>query len=1139
MKRTYLAAAVSVAPFLAMLAGQADGQVSISTATTTPVATATVSAGGPANIDVTSGGSIAPTAPAAAITLNSNNTVKVEGSLSFSGVDNATGILVQGGNTGQVTTAGSITVSESYAPTDTNNDGLVDGAFAVGGNRFGIAVQGGAPFVGGITTTGPITVHGNGSAGIVLGAPITGDLQMLAVTPATSTVAASIASGSITILGDHSYGLLVAPAGGIGGAARIGTVSATGVGTQGVVINGSVGGGVDFFGSVTATGYRSISRGSTPTLEALYTAREMQQGGAAVTIGGNVVKGVLISARPLVLSTTDLDLDKNGVPDLVQGIGRLSSYGAAPALQIGAPGLSTTLGVVGPAGKAYGLVIQGNVLGDGVFDQITTPNLPAAVSATAIQMGATGGGPVVVQGGVHNTGLIQAQAYQADATAIHIQSGVATPTILNDAAILSSTTQVNQALTGVTPLNVYGILIEKGASVPAIVNNAGLTANITGSAGIGGAAGAIIDRSGTLVSVTNTGTISAQVTQTLDSALLPATLTAINMSKSSAPQALTQGLSATLPAFTAYDATVSYGAGSVVNEDGVIYQALTASGVAVDPASNPSAWRQIGATAPAINGSVYFGSGGATVNVTAGTIAGATIDLGAGVNSLTVNGLAARVSGAIKDEGVNTLTLNILNGTLSDTNPNVIQAKSVNVGAKGLLLISADPVANTNTRFVTTGASVFADGAQIGLTLKSVQSAQTRTYVVVQTVPGSGTLTTGVFGAGVLTNAPFLYTAAPSVLVAADPSVGSSEVLLTVQRKSVAQLGFNAAEGAALDAVLAAIPNNAGIQSAILGQTTQAGLKSIYDQLLPNQGQGLFEALDAAAQSVSSLTATPPDAGTRVAGSSLWLQEVNERVHRSGDVTDGSNSKILGLVGGFERMGPGGGAAGLTLAYFNAEEAANGAQVGSNVIASLVEGGGYYRRSVGGLTTSARAAAGYAWFSGVRKFLAPGVYDNATSNWGGFFLDGHVSVAYEQRLGRFYVRPELSADYLRLAESAHGETGGGSGFDLRVASRTSSRLSGKALMVFGMQWGKTSWLRTEVRGGYREIFSGSVGDTLANFDGGAPFTLAADRGKGGWTTVGLSIKSGSEYSYIALEGDTDFRAGERRYDVRFAGRSMF
>lgn len=1157
MKRTTLVAAVASAPFL-LLAGQASAQLSITTATSAPVATATAVSNAPGSIDVTSTGSIGLTASGVAVTLNSNNAVTNEGQIGFTDISNATGILVRGGNTASVTNTGSINITETYAPTDSNLDGLIDGNFASGGNRIGILVSGTSPFVGGIASSGSITVRGNASYGVLIQAPITVDFQMINAALANGTTAATATNGSITITGDHSFGLLVAPTttGGspvsIGGNVRLSTINVSGVATQGAVIDGAVGGSVEVAGAVTSTAYRSTTRSSNPALSTLYTSQELGfggQNGAAVTIGGSVGKGILLSAPPVLLSTTNADVDKNGVADTLQSTGQIVSYGSAPGLQIGVAGLTANVGAgTSTAANGYGLVIQGTVIGNGVFDQTSSPNLPNPVSATAIQIGALGtaatptaaavpAASVTIAGGLHNTGGIQAAAYQADATAIHILGGATVPTIVNDGIISASSQQVNATTTGVTPLNVSAISIEKGASVGAIVNNSAITANITGSGGVGGNVGVIVDRSGTLSSIQNTGTINAQLTQSLITSPLPGTLTAIDLSAGAGPQTLTQLANPAFAGVGAFNGTVAYVVGSEVSENGSVYQALKGSGIGVDPASTPSVWRQVGAVTPSINGSIYFGSGGTTLNIASGTIIGQTIDLGAGANTVIVNGDANTILSAnLKDEGVNTLKLNINYGILSTTNPLTVRANSIVVGANGVLLAQGDPANPSTPRFIVTGASSFAQGAGVGLTLSTLQAALTQTYVVVQTA-GGGTLTAGNFQTSSLAVAPFLYNETTAYIPAAAGQ--PAEITVTAGLKSQSQLGFNNAEQAALTAVLKAAPATLGIENALLAQTSTAGLKAVYDQLLPNQGQGLFDALDKAAQAVSSLTGTTPDAGTRVAGSSLWLQEVNERVRRTGIQTQGSYSKLLGVIGGYERLGPAGGAAGITLAYYNVEEAENAQQVGGNTVASLIEAGAYYRRAAGGLTFSVRGAGGYSFFSGERRLIAGGVTEKATSSWNGYFFDGHTGLAYEQRFGRFYARPEISADYLRLHENSHGETGGDAGFDLNVAGRSSTRLSGEAIVSLGTQWGKAQWLRSEIRGGYREVFSGNIGDTVANFAGGAAFSLAPDSDSGGWATVGVSLKGGSQFSYLALEGDADFRSGEQRYDIRLAGRSIF
>ncbi len=1152
MKRTILVAAVASAPLL-MLGGPASAQLSISTATSTPVTTATAVSGGPGNIDVTTTGSIGVTKPGVAVTLNSNNTVSNEGQIGFTDIDNATGILVQGGNTGSVTNTGQITITETYAPTDSNLDGLIDGNFASGGNRYGIVVSGNSPFTGGISETGTITVHGNGSYGVLIGAPITGDFQMINAALATGTTAATVTNGTISVLGDGDVGLYVAPTGGVGGNVRLSSISATGIGARSVVVNGPVGGGVELAGAVSSTAYRTTTRSNNPALSVLYTAQELGfggQNGAAVTIGGSVANGVLVSAPPLVLSSTNPDLDNNGVADALQGTGQIASYGSAPALQIGAAGLTSNVGPgTSQVANGYGLVIQGTVIGNGVFDQITSPNLPNPVSATAFQIGApatpaTMAAPaqpaaiVNIAGGVHNTGGIEAQSYQADATAIHIHGGATTPTILNDGLISAQVAQVATATSGsgVAPLNANAVVIESGANIGGVVNNGTIMANITGSGGVLNSVGGIIDRSGSIASVVNTGTISAALTNSLITSPLQASLTAIDLSKGVGPQSLTQSANPAFAGVVAFDTTASYAVGAQVSENGVVYEALTAAGIGVDPSTTPSVWRAIGAVTPGISGSVYFGSGGTTLTVNSGSIIGNTIDLGAGKNTVNINGASTVVSGNLMDAGVNTLTLNVNGGVLSSTNPGTVRANSINVGATGALLAQGNPLNPSMPKFTVTGASTFAQGAQVGVTLSTLQSAASETYVVVQTT-GAGTIGAGTFATGGASVAPFLYTEQANYVPA---GVGTpAEITVTADLKSQSQLGFTNAEQSALNAVLTAAPANSAVENAILTQTTQAGLKGVYDQLLPSQGQGLFDALDKAAQSVSAMTSTNPDAGTRVAGSSLWLQEVNERVRRTGIETQGSYSKLLGIIGGYERMGPAGGAAGVTLAYYNAEEDETAQPVGGGVTASLLEAGAYYRRAMGNLTVAVRGAGGYAWFSEERRLIAPDVAETANANWGGYFFGGHASVAYEQRFGRFYARPELSADYLRLHEDSHSETGGDAAFDLNIANRNSTRLSGQAILVLGTQFGKGQWLRSEVRGGYREVLSGNIGDTVANFAGGAAFSLAPDPDTGGWATIGVSLKGGSQYSYVALEGDADFRSGEQRYDIRIAGRSIF
>ena len=95
---------------------------------------------------------------------------------------------------------------------------------------------------------------------------------------------------------------------------------------------------------------------------------------------------------------------------------------------------------------------------------------------------------------------------------------------------------------------------------------------------------------------------------------------------------------------------------------------------------------------------------------------------------------------------------------------------------------------------------------------------------------------------------------------------------------------------------------------------------------------------------------------------------------------------------------------------------------------------------------------------------------SAQANWTGDFIDGHLGVAYEVKLfGPYYARPEVSLDYLRCTRTAIRRTGAGASFNLAVAPQDDTQFSGQGLMVLGRQWGRTSWFRTELRLGYREV----------------------------------------------------------------------
>ncbi|WP_395670874.1 autotransporter domain-containing protein [Phenylobacterium sp.] len=629
---------MSAAVLPLVYASVAAAETKITTATTAPVATATVAGGQRDDITIEANGAIRPAAPGAAVTINSSNVVKNLGTIAFDGQNNSTGVLVQGGFTGSVTNTGTISLLEDFTNNNPDNDTDLDGPFAQGTNRYGVRLTGPAAFTGDVRNDGVISIEGNDSGGIRLDSRLIGSV---------------INGNSISVTGDRGVGISAVD---VSGDVRVnGSVQVRGEGSTGVSL-GDVGGGVRLQGGVTATGYRYDDRLADEARGKL-DADDLKQGGSAVRIAGNVGAGVLLDVRPADNSTTDTDEDDDGIPDASEGNAAITAIGAAPALDIGATDRATTIGVVGTGTNAYGLVVKGDVIGAGIND---------GVAANAIRIGQAGGGATTVQGGIHvQGGRVVATAYGADTTT---QGGAAT-----------------------------AILVNAGSSVPALLNSGTIDATLNNGSQD---ARAVVDLSGTLSLIENTGTIRAVTTP-----------------KSG-----------------------STNVGQAVALD------LRANNVG-------AAVRQTKATStstPSITGDILFGSGLDRLEVSGGTVTGA-VAFGAGADVLAIDG-GGTVTGRLTDtDGL--LTVTVGEGRLAVTNPEVVRMSALTLGAKSVLAVSIDPEANTNTRFDVSGTASVAAGSQIDLNLVSLLRG-TRSFEILR----AGQLASGGAGAS-LQNAPYLYSA--------------------------------------------------------------------------------------------------------------------------------------------------------------------------------------------------------------------------------------------------------------------------------------------------------------------------------------------------------------------------------------------
>jgi len=1079
MPRKFLIVTVAAAPLL-LAAGDALAEVEVTSSTrTTPITTSSPNGAGADDVKVTTDGVITLSAAGPIITLDSDNTVTMNGGLASVGVDDSVGVLVLGGRTGTLTSAGSISLTEDYDYEDTDEDGDYDGLFAKGYRRYGIRVTGTDAFNGAITNTGTITIEGMDSAGISVEAPLVGNL---------------LHSGTISVTGDRGYGIHIAAP--VTGKVQIeGSTSVIGEGSVGVAVDAAIDGALVLQGSVYSSGYRVTSRYSDPDDRALLDADDRLEGGGGVNIAANVSGGVLLDIPPTDTNDdTSDDEDGDGVTDSSEGTASISVYGGAPALKIGSNSNTVMLGAVGAGEDAYGLIIKGSVSAASVYDGVET---------TGVQIGGDAGYQTLITGGIRITGSVSASGYEAQTNGLRLKAGAVADTIWNAGSIAASTTSEGD-------FSARALVIEAGASVTTLNNDGAISASVAGEKG---ASYAILDNAGTLTTINNTRAITAYVTATDDDydtdddntdasdETVTGKAIAIDVSKNTTGVAITQ-------------------TGVNDGDDGDDEVADTdTDGDGVDDADEPS-----------IVGKILFGSGDDKLSILNGTMIG-SISFGDGADSLVIDGGGYVLSNLTDTDG--RLDISIGKGVLGLTNTNDLKITNLTLGAESKLIFSVDPAAGTATRLVADTATI-ATGANLGLVLNNLLTTAT-TFEVIK----ANALTAGDISQDLLGNAPYLY-------VAKAYQSGNS-IDIDVRRRTASEAGMTGNQAAAYDAVFAALAKNDDIAGAFLNQNTRDGFYNLYNQMLPDQGLGMVSALQAVNQQISAATAIRPDLGDRYGPDSVWVQQINTMVRREDGEDQGSDSQALGFVAGYEAMGDAGGALGVTLAVINIEEHDTTAKVGEQTTNTMVQAGLYWRRALGGWRFNLGGGAGYGWLTGDRSFYsedanADGVADVAVTNvahWNGAMANAFAGLAYEQKIGRYFVRPEARADYVYFSEGQRSETGGGDGFDLIRDARAFSNLSGDVGLVLGAQFGEAVWWRPEIRVGYRKTLSGHIDDTVARFRGGQAFTLTSVADKQGAATLGFALRAGSALSYLALEGGAEAAKKQTRYYMRFSGRAMF
>lgn len=1057
--RNRLMAAAAVAPLAFYGLGANAQQLTISSNTSTPAATATAVSGGPGDIVLNAGTTFTINSTTPALTLNSNNFITNAGTITSKNIDGATGILVQGPFTGTVTNTGAIVLTEDYTATDSvNNDGITEAPYAQGNNRYGIRVTG--PFTGNINNAGSISIQGNNSVDISIEGKLTGSV---------------LSTGAIDITGDNNVGVRVA--GEVTGGVQISnTINVKGQNSSAVKTSAPIDGSLSIYSSIQSTGYAVAIRETTTTVRQKIqaTPADVQQGGSAVNIGGSVLGGIFIGAPPsgTVSTDTTTDADGDGIVDSVEGTGSLTTYGSAPALQIGAA-TPITIGNFNtnlPANQ-FGLIVRGSVTGQGLNDGVTS---------TAIDIGAGGGG-VNLTGGINIIGTVSSASFEASSTAVHLENGVTGTTFQNSGV-------VNATVTSASASTATALQIDSGARITNFVNYGTMTAVVTGDTAN---ASVVIDKTGAISSVLNTGGISA----TLNPAL----------------------------------------AG----------EAVTGRGIAFDLSANTSGitfTQQLnGTVTPAIVGDILLGSGPNTVQLLSGTVSG-SLSMGGAPSSLTLDN-GASYTGALTYTG-NALAINLANGKLQDNSATTVGASSLTVGGSSSLIVALDPANNRNTFFNVSGAANFASGATIGATLLSAPSLAGQTFTIVK----AGSLTVGSSSTTLLASLPYLFDGS----IKADTTANT--LAITVRTKSTTEMAMNKAEASAFSAIYAALPQDTGIQTSIIAAPTRATFINNYDQLLPNSSGDVFQTAFNMSKSVSRAASdrfdtiahleedeTPDDLIT----SGFWASEFYSGIDQKKGDNNAYHSAALGIIGGYDFGGTG---VTMSIASSNVTRPHT---IGDSLNAvSRFEGGLYASPRFGPLSIDARVAGGYVNVSNRRQLVASIVSGDlsttttvtrtAEGNWSGYDLSAHLGAGLQWDVSKhLFFQPKVYGDVFHMHEDAYNERNGGQGFDFNVAQRSGTQTNATASLVTGLKFGSNFIISPQFELGYDSVLTGGPGVTTARFAYGGPtFSVAANQ-TGGAGLARMTLRGDGNYVHFSLQAGGEFNNSYRAMDAKAVFRMTF
>ena len=1051
-----------------------------------------------------------------ALVLNSNNNIINSGSITIEDVNDAIGVSLEGGENRNYTQSGSINVNETFEVASTDSDPATDGPFAEGSGRTGILISGSSPFEGNVelTSTSSINIEGTDSFGI--------NLTNTSINQ-EGLIGDLFTGGAITVRGARSTAINI-NSGITGDFTNTGTINGQGEDIKGINIEADIQGGFVNSAGVSVTGYRSLGR---PTISESFssnsreqiTAEDLFQAGSAITIRANISEGIHFDdgINDVLDDNGNQTFDSDG--NVIRSSDTPSTVvqnGSAPAILIGDTENSILIGSVAQisdpndplyeSNLQYSFVNQGGIQSNGLYDDI---------DATALSINNT-----ILSQGINNTGQMTATAYVApqeltdsdgnsltpgdgQARVIVLSTNTIADTLDNSGVILASSSEaidlVYNDLTNVLPSRhvlATAIDIDTTSTLNEINNTGSISSVLVGRQGT---AYAIRDQSGSLSSVTNTGTIGA-VGTTSD----PTGNESINFT------------------LVAIDASQ--------NIDGFTF--MQSRAIEDNSSSNFTP------ADPNIFGDIRLGIGNDWVGSSAGNIRG-DIDFNLGDDSFYLTG-GSFFQGAINNQ--DGLILGVSdNSTMALTEAEIISITSASFDSTSTF----SPVLNGNDGTASTlqasGNVVFETGSTIVPTLTNVVGINQTAFTVAS---AGGQLTVGDLATLSSSETPFLFNTSYDVV--------GNDLVITLQLRDSSELGLDQVQSSAYAPAIQALRNNSELGDAFANITTEREFNSAFNQVLPEFSAAARQfvlanvdgAIGAVANHLDSVRRSPDKPG------GAWLQEFAYFADRSlSGLSEQYRGAGFGISTGLDTsLGPFH-AVGVNLGFASTEiEDVLGIDEPLDVI--TIQGGAYAGWASGSLGIETYLGGGFNDFEQNRRVRINSYSGEAQGDWSGVHINSSARIGYDIDINdKYWIRPTLSLDYLRLSEKSYTETGD-KGIALDVDKRTSESGSATAMFNLGAKFqGKRTWIKPSIRLGYRyELINNPIKTSYryANLTNSAGEIFNSDTAQlqsllfpDSGFIIGLSVAAGSIYSSIGFDLDSEIREGFIRHTGRVVVRLLF